>query len=130
SWAAFDSRTSCPSSSIVPAVGSTMRLIMRSEVVLPHPDGPTRTVIVPSAARRLKSCTATVPPGYRLVTCWNSIPMVVLSWSFAPRLWDMRPAGYGRGRRQTLDDLARSNTRLPSRGKLHHTALDTSGRQY
>lgn len=33
--------TSRPPSRIVPDVGSTVRLIMRSDVVLPHPDGPT-----------------------------------------------------------------------------------------
>ena len=36
---------SLPSNRIVPLVGSIMRLIMRSEVVLPQPEGPTKTVI-------------------------------------------------------------------------------------
>ena len=37
--------TSFPSTVMTPDVGSTMRLIIRSEVVLPQPDGPTKTVI-------------------------------------------------------------------------------------
>ena len=40
--------TSVPSTRIVPDVGSIMRLTMRSDVVLPQPDGPTNTVIPPS----------------------------------------------------------------------------------
>ena len=36
---------SVSSSQIVPSVGSIIRLIIRSDVVLPQPDGPTRTVI-------------------------------------------------------------------------------------
>ena len=38
-----------PSTRIVPPVGSIMRLIIRSEVVLPQPDGPTNTVIRPAS---------------------------------------------------------------------------------
>jgi len=57
-----------PSRVMVPEVGSIIRLTMRSEVVLPQPDGPTRTVILPVGATRLRSSTATVPSGYRLVT--------------------------------------------------------------
>src|SRR5262245_26906226 len=59
---------SLPSMAIVPLVGSTIRLIIRSVVVLPHPDGPTRTVICPVGISRSRSSTATVPSAYRLVT--------------------------------------------------------------
>ena len=52
-----------PSISIVPLVGSIMRLIIRSDVVLPQPDGPTSTVILPVGAVRLRPPTAVVPPG-------------------------------------------------------------------
>ncbi len=46
---------------IVPALISSSPAIIRSNVVLPHPEGPTRTVNSPSAICRLRSCTATVP---------------------------------------------------------------------
>ena len=42
------------------------RLIIRSVVVLPHPDGPTSTQISPSSTSRLNSWTATVPFGIPL----------------------------------------------------------------
>ena len=61
------------SSQIVPDDGWIIRLIIRSEVVLPQPEGPTKTVIFPEAASRLRSSTATVPSGYRLVTWSNRI---------------------------------------------------------
>ncbi len=53
------------SSSIVmrPEVGSIIRLTIRSEVVLPHPEGPTSTVIMPVGASRSSPPTATVPSG-------------------------------------------------------------------
>ncbi len=54
---------SVSSSQIWPDVGSIIRLIIRSEVVLPQPEGPTSTVIFPEAASRLSSSTATVPSG-------------------------------------------------------------------
>src|SRR5260221_4786388 len=44
------------------------RLIIRRIVVLPHPDGPTRTQTSPSGTSRLSSSTATSPPGYCLRT--------------------------------------------------------------
>ena len=59
---------SLPSRRIVPSLGSTIRLIMRRVVVLPQPDGPTRTVIERSGISRESRSTATVPSGYRLVT--------------------------------------------------------------
>ena len=54
---------SVSSSQIVPDVGSIIRLIIRSEVVLPQPEGPTSTVILPDGASRSSSFTATVPSG-------------------------------------------------------------------
>src|SRR5699024_1829468 len=65
--------TSSPSMVTVPEVGSIIRLIIRRVVVLPHPDGPTRTVIARSGAVRSRSSTATAPPGNRLVTPFSSI---------------------------------------------------------
>ena len=52
----------------MPSVGSTIRLIMRRVVVLPQPEGPTRTVIERSGISSESRSTATVPSGYRLVT--------------------------------------------------------------
>src|SRR3569833_1170854 len=69
----FFLRMSSPSMLIVPEVGSIIRLIIRSEVVLPQPDGPTKTVICPDGISRVRSSTATVPSGYRLVTPSNLI---------------------------------------------------------
>ena len=54
---------SVSSSQMVPEVGSIIRLIMRSDVVLPHPDGPTSTVILPEGASSSSVSTATVPSG-------------------------------------------------------------------
>ncbi len=62
-----------PLTVIVPSDGSIMRLTMRSDVVLPQPDGPTKTVIFPSSTVRSRLSTATVPSGKRLVTPRNSI---------------------------------------------------------
>ena len=52
-----------PSTVIVPELGSIIRLIIRIEVVLPHPDGPTNTVSVPVGTSIVRSSTATVPSG-------------------------------------------------------------------
>src|SRR5665647_762176 len=55
------------------SVGSTIRLTMRSRVVLPEPDEPTSTTVWCEGTRRLKSATAVVPSGYTLDTERNSI---------------------------------------------------------
>ena len=44
--------TSCPSMRMVPAVGDSSPAIMRSEVVLPQPEGPRMVVSVPLGTRR------------------------------------------------------------------------------
>ena len=61
-------RTSVPSIRIRPPDGSMSRLIMRSVVVLPQPEGPTRTQSSPSGIVKLSSATATESAPYRLVT--------------------------------------------------------------
>src|SRR6266550_4975609 len=61
------------SSQIRPEVGSIIRLIIRSDVVLPQPDGPTSTVIWPDGATMSSWSTATVPSGYLLDTDSNRI---------------------------------------------------------
>src|SRR5580765_5144117 len=70
---------SWPSRVMVPEVGRIIRLIMRSEVVLPQPDGPTRTVICPLGASRLRLSTATVPSGYCFVTPSKTIMPINLA---------------------------------------------------
>jgi len=52
---------SVPSSRMRPDVGSIIRLIMRNVVVLPHPEGPTSTVMLPSGTSSDRSSTAVVP---------------------------------------------------------------------
>ena len=59
SWTGLIFRTSVPSIRIRPPDGSISRLIMRSVVVLPHPDGPTSTQSSPSGTVKLSSATAT-----------------------------------------------------------------------
>ena len=58
---------------IRPPVGSIIRLIIRSDVVLPHPDGPTSTVIWPVGASKVSSSTALVPSGKCFETASNRI---------------------------------------------------------
>jgi hypothetical protein len=53
--------TSAPLTMTVPDVGSTIRLIIRIDVVLPQPEGPTKTVSVPLGTSSVKLSTATVP---------------------------------------------------------------------
>src|SRR3954447_10553165 len=74
--------TSSPLTVNVPEVGSIIRLIIRIEVVLPQPDGPTNTASVPSGTSRVRSSTATVPSGYFLVTPSN----LIMSASISHRL--------------------------------------------
>ncbi len=64
---------------MVPDVGSTIRLIIRSDVVLPQPDGPTKTVMAPLSMDMVRSSTAAAPPWYCLVTLWNSIMASAIS---------------------------------------------------
>src|SRR5918996_3309453 len=61
--------TSSPPIVIRPAVGSMSRLIIFIVVVLPHPDGPTRTTVSPLPISRERSPTAGArAPGKRLDT--------------------------------------------------------------
>ena len=71
---------SWPSSRIRPAVGSISRLIIRSEVVLPQPLGPTRTIGLAAGHLQVEESTASVPPGYRFVTLSKVIKTWPLPW--------------------------------------------------
>ena len=68
----FD-RSGVPSHRMRPAVGSSIRLTIRSVVVLPQPDGPTTTVILPEGTVNVRSETAVVPSRKVLLTASNSI---------------------------------------------------------
>ena len=57
--------TSTPSTRIRPLVGSTSRLTILSDVVLPQPDGPTRTQMRPRAPRGRDPRPRRAPPGPR-----------------------------------------------------------------
>src|SRR3954462_13714381 len=69
---------STPSSRIRPDVGSMSRLTILSDVVLPQPDGPTRTQIFPAGTSSDRSLTAPGAPAlvdrasYTFVTWSNS----------------------------------------------------------
>ena len=54
----------CPSISIVPAVGGMKPAIMRSVVVLPQPDGPSSDTNSPDASSSEKSSTARNEPKF------------------------------------------------------------------
>ena len=58
--------TSRPSSQIRPEVGSMSRLMSRSVVDFPPPEGPTSMTSSPRRTLSVTSSTATVPSGYRL----------------------------------------------------------------
>ena len=51
----------------VPDVGSIIRLIIRIDVVLPQPDGPTKTVSVPAGTSRFSSVDGDGAVGVDLV---------------------------------------------------------------
>src|SRR4051812_33134977 len=63
------SRTERPSSRMSPPVGSIMRVARRMAVVLPEPDGPTSTQILPAGTSNESSLIAgSAAPGYVLET--------------------------------------------------------------
>ncbi len=60
---------STPPIEMDPEVGSISRLIMRSVVVLPHPDGPMSAMIEPAGTSRVNALTASLSlPGKRFVS--------------------------------------------------------------
>src|SRR5450631_2670504 len=64
---------------IRPLVGSIIRLIILSDVVFPHPEGPTSTVIWPAGASKDSPSTALVPSGKCFETASNRIMPANLS---------------------------------------------------
>ena len=63
-----------------------MRLTMRSEVVLPQPEGPTSTVISPSRAVSDSDSRPTVPSAKRFPTSRNSITCDAPGFRRRPRV--------------------------------------------
>src|SRR5205085_890618 len=68
------STSDCPSRTISPPVGYSCPPIMRSVVVFPQPDGPSRTTYSPWSTCRFTSSTASVPPGKTFVRPIRSSP--------------------------------------------------------
>ena len=62
SWSTFICITSSPSTRILPAVGSWMRLSMRTSVDLPDPDSPMTTKTSPWPTSKQMSRTAATHP--------------------------------------------------------------------
>src|ERR1700752_4520276 len=62
-----------------PSLMSSRPAIMFSAVGLPQPDGPTKTMNSPSAMFRFRSLSASVPSGYRLVTCSSEMVEMIAS---------------------------------------------------
>src|SRR5450759_2092873 len=87
SCASSISAVSWSSIQIRPPVGVIIRLIIRSDVVLPHPDGPTRTVILPVGASNVSSSTSLVPSGNCFETASNRIMRANLTEITHGRLW-------------------------------------------
>src|SRR5690606_17910229 len=90
--------TSSPPMRILPAVGVSSPAIMRSEVVLPQPEGPSRHTNSPSPISKLTSPTAVKSPK-RLVTFSNSTDAMRLSLDAAEEAEAELPANAGTTRR-------------------------------
>ena len=69
--------TSTPPITIDPALGFSSPAIIRSAVLLPHPDGPTSTSTSPLATVSDRSSTATVPAPNSLRTWISSTSLLI-----------------------------------------------------
>ena len=58
----------------VPAVAASSPAIVRSSVVLPQPDGPSRAKNSPSLIVSSRASSAVTPPGYTFVRSLMSMP--------------------------------------------------------
>lgn len=75
--------TSLPPSSIEPAEGSINPATVRSNVVLPEPDGPTSATNSPLGIVRLMSCSPTVPSGYTTFKPLTTMALMIASPPYA-----------------------------------------------
>jgi hypothetical protein len=66
-----------PPTLIEPDDGRIRRFTIRSEVVFPHPDGPTSTVNFPVGAENVSPSTAATPSPYRLDTFSKEIIVIL-----------------------------------------------------
>src|SRR2546429_10031194 len=82
-----------------PPVGSSAACSMRTTVVLPDPEGPSRHVCLPSATFIVRSARPRVPSGKYLETDWNSMTVAMASEEYATILSQSPPAEKGRTRR-------------------------------
>src|SRR5699024_1758919 len=82
-----------------------MRLMLRSRVVFPQPDGPTKTVVVCEGMVREKFATARVPSANTLPTERNSI-MELLTITRLPALAGLGLLKYFTGGRMQTTDLS------------------------
>ena len=85
---------------IVPRLMPSRPAIIRSAVVLPQPEGPTKTTNSPSWMSRLRSDTAMVPSGYSFDTSSSTIsaigPPLELRGSPAKKDRRISPSGAAR----------------------------------
>src|SRR5258705_3480008 len=116
-------RTERPPMRMSPSLGCSRPAIIRSSVVLPHPDGPSRTRYSPSPQVRLMPSTAAVPPpnDFLIARTSTSAIQALLRAADQPLA---APAGVNR-----LDLLLRVGDgvlglALPARGRGHHRRQD------
>src|SRR3954466_11704075 len=97
-----------------PCVISSRPATIRSAVVLPQPEGPTRTMNSPSLISRLSELTAVVPSGYVFVTPSNVTPAI-----------PSPPASVDRGSYQMLKGLGGrvADRRLRRVGRMDRNRL-------
>src|SRR5215213_6925269 len=104
---------------MVPLVASIMRLIIRRVVVLPQPDGPTRTVRSPSGTSKETLSTAVVPSGKRLVTDSKLINCRPRSSGFRPEsgrvVWQPSTRGVNGPNTPAARPCRRPHSTIPSR---------------
>src|SRR5919201_1317546 len=68
--------TTCPAMRISPAVGFSRPAIVRMSVVLPHPEGPSRTKNSPSLVARSTPSTARISPKYFWMLRTSTVAML------------------------------------------------------
>src|SRR5438552_968384 len=97
----------CPSRTMSPSVGNSCPPIIRSVVVLPHPDGPSRTTYSPWSTCRSTSSTATVPPGKTFVSAIRSSPdsLVAEGAAFAAPSTFTPPMPFASGAEEVVEPL-------------------------
>src|SRR5580698_5268927 len=83
---------------MAPSLISSSPATMRSAVVFPHPDGPTRTMNSPSAIVSSSASTARVPSGYTFDTASSRMVATVARSALD------RPAEPGAAEERTLED--------------------------